>query len=273
MSRVYDALQQCLGSQDPVTAAPERDTSDAFFTETHAESVWDPDSAQIVRTEVSNDDKMPAWVSSYSLASEQFRLLATRLQQLQQPRAGFKSILLTSSVPQEGKSLLTLNLAMSLAQGGQQKILVVDADLRKPTVCRTLRLEDLQGIRDWYRTNRPVTDFIRRLDSSNVWVLPAGEGTVDTLELLKSPRTLGLLASMSAVFDWVLIDSAPLLPIADAEVISSITDGTIIVVRCHKSPKNALKQALERVAPQKMIGFLLNDFPTIGDYGDSRYSE
>jgi len=75
-----------------------------------------------------------------------------------------------------------------------------------------------------------------------------------------------------ATFDWILIDSAPLLPIADAEIISRISDGTIIVVRRDKSPKTALKQALERVAASKMIGFLLNGFPTIGDYADARYS-
>jgi capsular exopolysaccharide synthesis family protein len=271
MSRVYDALQQSLGDQDQVTVAPQGETPDVLFAEPNAESVWDPDTAFIVRTNVSDEDRMPAWVSSYSFASEQFRLLATRLQQLQQARA-FKSILLTSSVAEEGKSLLTLNLAMSLAQGGQQKILVVDADLRKPAVCRTLRLEDRQGIRDWYRTNRPVTDFICRIAGGNVWVLPAGQAAVDTLELLKSPRMSGLLASMSAIFDWILIDSAPLLPIADAEVISSIADGTIIVVRRDKSPKSALTQALERVAPQKMIGFLLNEFPAIGDYADARYN-
>ena len=81
-----------------------------------------------------------------------------------------------------------------------------------------------------------------------------------------------LLASMNAAFDWVLIDSPPLLPIADAEIISRISDGTIIVVRRDKTPATALKQALERVAPSKMIGFLLNEFPTIGDHADARHS-
>jgi capsular exopolysaccharide synthesis family protein len=271
MSRVYDALQQ-LSDQDQVTpAALQADSSNALFTESTADSVWDPESAPIVRANVSSEDRIPVLFSTYSFASEQFHLLATRLQQLQPSRA-FKSILLTSSVAQEGKSLLTLNLAMSLAHGSQQKVLVVDADLRKPGICRTLRFDDQPGIREWYRTNRPVTDFICRVGGVNVWLLPAGQAPVDTLELLKSPRMSGLLASMRGAFDWVLIDSPPLLPVADAEVISSITDGTIIVVRRDNGPKNALTQALERVAPSKVIGLLLNEFPTIGDYADARYS-
>jgi capsular exopolysaccharide synthesis family protein len=268
MSRVYDALQQCVSDQvSPSTL--HGDNGNELFTPI-ADSVWDPSDAPIIHPKLSSDDRIAAFFSTHRFASEQFRLLATRLQQLQQARA-FKSILLTSSVAQEGKSLLILNLAMSLAQGGQQKILVVDADLRKPGLCRTLKIEDRSGIREWYQTDRPATDFICRLAGVNVWVLPAGLAEVDTLELLKSPRMSGLLASMSATFDWVLIDSAPLLPIADAEVISSISDSTIIVVRRDKSPKSALKQALERVAPSKLIGFLLNEFPSMGDYADARY--
>ena len=271
MSRVYDALQQCL--PDQVTAGtPQRDSGGVLFAEQFAGSVWDCDAAAAIELSLSSEDRIPALFSTYGFASEQFRLLAMRLQQLQQSRA-LKSVLLTSSVAEEGKSLLTLNLAMSLAQGGQQKVLVVDADLRKPGVCRTLRVDDRAGLTEWYRTNRPVADFICRIAGVNVWVLPAGRAPVDPLELLKSPRMPGLLTSMNAVFDWVLIDSAPLLPIADAEIISRISDGTIMVVRRDKSPKTALKQALERVAPSKMIGFLLNGFPATGDYADSRYSE
>src|SRR5438552_2794284 len=270
MSRVYDALQQCL--PDQVTADTLQDNrADALFSEQFVDLVWDRDTAPAVRPDLSSEDRIPALFSTYSFASEQFRLLATRLQQLQHSRA-CKSVLLTSSVAGEGKSLLVLNLAMSLAQGGQQKILVADANLRKPGLCRTLGVDDRAGIREWYRTNRPITEFIYRIAGVNVWLLPAGLADGDPLELLKSGRMQDLLGSMNAAFDWVLIDSPPLLPIADAEIISRISDGTIIVVLRDKTPATALKQALERLAPSKMIGFLLNEFPTIGDHADARQS-
>jgi capsular exopolysaccharide synthesis family protein len=267
MSRVYDALQQCC--PDQVYPSPvQEDNGRSRFVEPIRDSVWERDNAPTVQASFSSDDRIPALFSAYGFASEQFRLLATRLQQMQQ-KGTLKSILLTSSVAQEGKSLLTVNLAMALAQGARQKILVVDADLRNSGVCRTLRMEERSGIRDWYQSNRPITDFICRLAGLNVWVLPAGLEVVDPLELLKSPRMSKLVSEMSAAFDWLLIDSTPLLPIADAEVLSGIADGTIVVVRRDKGVKPELKQALSRVAPSKMIGLLLNDFPANGHYGES----
>jgi capsular exopolysaccharide synthesis family protein len=271
MSRVYDALQQCCPDQvypDPVYPAVQEDNGRARFVEPVHDAVWEHDTAPIVPANFSSDDRIPALCSAYGFASEQFRLLATRLQQMQQ-KGTLKSILLTSSVAQEGKSLLTVNLAIALAQGARQRILLVDADLRNSGVGRTLRMGEPSGIRDWYQSTRPITDFICRLAGLNVWVLPAGQAAVDPLELLKSPRMFKLLSEMSAAFDWLLIDSTPLLPIADAEVLSRLTDGTIVVVRRDKSVKPDLKQALARVAPSKMVGLLLNDFPVNGNYGDS----
>src|SRR5215467_3228939 len=218
MSRVYDALQQCCPDQI-YTGPVQVDDGRSLFVEPIRDSVWTRDNAPAVPATFSSDDKIPALSAAYGFASEQFRLLATRLQQMQH-RKTLKSILMTSSTAQEGKSLLTVNLAIALARGAGQNILVVDADLRKSGVCRTLGLEERSGIRDWYQSNRPITDFICRLAGLNVWVLPAGQEAVDPLELLKSPRTSKVLSEMSAAFDWLLIDSTPLLPIADAEVLS-----------------------------------------------------
>lgn len=268
MSRIYDALRKYRPDQVGPTPMPGGNGNTVFVEPIH-EPLWEHDTAPVAQVNLSIDDRIPALFSAYGFASEQFRLLATRLQQMQ--RGTLKSILLTSSVAQEGKSLMTVNLAMALAQGAGQNILVVDADLRNSGVCRTLRMGERSGIRDWYHSDSQVTDFIWRIEGFNIWVLPAGQETVDPLEVLKSPRMSKLLTGMSAAFDWLLIDSAPLLPIADAEVISRIADGTIVVVRRDKSSKTELKQALARVAPSKMIGLLLNDFPATAHYAESTY--
>jgi capsular exopolysaccharide synthesis family protein len=173
---------------------------------------------------------------------------------------------LTSALAGEGKSLIIANLAVSLAQGGQQRVLVLDADLRNPGLSSIVEIDGRPGLREWHQTSRPISEFICRIGDINVWVLPAGLTTVDPLELLKSVRIADVLTSLTAMFDWVLIDSPPLLPLADAEIISRICDGTMIVVRREKSPKSALKQALERVAPSKITGLLLNDFPLGTNY-------
>lgn len=260
MSRVYDALQQCAPDQFSAGVLHESKAVD-LFPEQFAGAVWSPQTAPTIQPDLSNQERIPVLFSAYSFASEQFRLLATRLQQLQQTRA-FKSVLLTSSVEGDGKSLLTFNLAFSLAQGSRQSVLVIDADLRTTGLSRTLKIDSQSGLREWYQSDRPVADFVYRIADQNVWVLPAGKAALDPLELLKSSRMQELLTSLGATFDWVLIDSAPLLPLADAEVISRLCDGTIVVVRRENSSKNALRQAQERIAPSKLVGLLLNDFPS-----------
>jgi capsular exopolysaccharide synthesis family protein len=264
MSRIYEALQQ-TSSGRVVPVIPEGERADAVFSEQFRQSVWDPNAALQVQLHPSDREKLPALFSKHAIASEQFRLLATRLQQLQQSRK-FKSVLLTSALAGEGKSLIIANLAVSLAQGGQQRVLVVDADLRKPGLSSIVEVEGRPGLREWHQNSRPISDFICRIADNNIWVLPAGQTIVDPLELLKSSRIAEILTTLTAMFDWVLIDSPPLLPLADAEIISRICDGTMIVVRREKSPKSALKQALERVPPSKMTGLLLNDFPLATNY-------
>lgn len=265
MSRVYDALQQCV--PDHVSEGILHESKAvALFPEQFAGTVWDPNTALTVQPDLSSQERFPVLFSGYSFASEQFRLLATRLEQLPQTRA-FKSVLLTSSVEGDGKSLLALNLAFSLAQGGRQKVLIADADLRKAGLSSTLQIDHQAGLREWYQSDRPVAEVIYKIAGHNVWVLPTGKASLDPLELLKSPRMPELLTSLNAAVDWVLIDSAPLLPLADAEVISRLCDGTIVIVRREKSPKTALKQALERVAPSKLVGLLLNDFPSAKNCG------
>jgi capsular exopolysaccharide synthesis family protein len=219
-----------------------------------------------VQAKLCVEDRVPTLFETYSLASEQFRLLATRLQQLRESRA-LKSLLLTSSVADEGKSLLSVNLAIAMAHCGQQKVLLVEADLRKPSLCRTLRVGELQGIRDWYRTDRSIMEFMHRIAGTHVWLLPAGREQIDPLELINSARMADLFAATNAVFDWVLIDSCPLLPMADAGIMSRMSDATVVVVRRDKTPKSALKEALERVTPPKMLGFLLNEFSSTSHYG------
>ena len=260
MSRVYDALQQC--SKDQVSLSILRETDPkALFPDQFTSKLWDPEAAETVDPDLYRNEKLPVLFSAYSFASEQFRLLAARLQQLQHARAA-KSVLLTSCAEGDGKSLLVVNLALSLAQGGQQRILLLDGNLRKAALSSMLGIDSRPGLTNWYQTNRSISDSLYRISGQNVWAMPAGNAPVDPLELVKSVRLPELLQTLNGAFDWVLIDSPPLLPLADAEVLSRICEATIIVVRCNKSTKSTLKQALERVTPAKLVGLLLNDFPT-----------
>src|SRR5215469_6401335 len=152
MSRVYDALQQCV-SEEACKATLPVSKAETLFSQQFSDSIWDPQSAPILNAGLPEKERVPVWSGGCSYASEQFHLLATRLQHLQEARP-LKSVLLTSSVEGEGKSLLTLNLALSLAQGSRHKVLVVDAELRKPGLSRMLKLEHQRGFKDWNQTDR-----------------------------------------------------------------------------------------------------------------------
>ena len=269
MSRVYDALQQSISGVD--TATLQTSSADAVFAKQFPDSGWDPNAAPSVQPDLFEQERLPALFSVHSLASEQFRLLATRLQQLQHSRL-LKSVLVTSAVAGEGKSLLSFNLAVSLAQGGRQKILLIDADLRKPGLPVTIDVNGRARLREWHQTQCPISECICRVADLNVWLVPAGQLIVDPLELLKSPRISDLFSFVNAAFDWVLIDAPPLLPLADAEILSRLCDATILVVRHDRSPKRALKQALERVPAAKLAGLLLNGFPVVNTYGYRQYA-
>ena len=270
MSRVYDALQQCIPEGAFEWTAPESKV-DGLFSQQFGDSVWDPESVPVLELSLADAERVPMWSAPGSFASEQFRLLATRLQHLQEARP-LKSALLTSSVEGEGKSMLAMNLAISLAQGSQRRVLIVDAELRKPGFSGMLNLGKQKGLKDWYECHRPLPEFVYKLGDLNFWVLPAGQAPVDPMKLLSSPHLPDLHAFLTATFDWVLIDAPPLIPLADAEILSRIADATLLVVRRDKTPKRALKEALDRVAPSKMAGFLLNEFPSAGTYGSTKES-
>lgn len=269
MSRVYEALQQCVPG-DPFDIPTSRTGGpNAVFAQQFGGG-WDIEAVPQVTASLSGQDRLPALFATYSFASEQFRLLTTRLAELREGKP-LKSLLLTSSVPEEGKTLLCLNLAISLSRGGRHKVLVMDADLRRPSVCKLLHLSSVEGIRDWYCSDRPVTGFIRRVTGLNIWVLPAGLANVDPLELISSSRMADVFAAVGCAFDWILVDSSPLLPMADSGILSRLTDGTLMVVRRNKTPKAALTEAVERIAPSKGVGFLMNEFATARHYGYERY--
>src|SRR5215469_5073959 len=172
MSRVYDALQQCSRDQVNVSILGDSDAK-ALFPDQFAGAVGDPEG--VVAPDLSGNEKLPVLFSAYSFASEQFRLLATRLQQLQNARAA-KSVLLTSSAEGDGKSLLALNLGISLAQGGRQRVLLLDGNLRKTALSSMLTMDSRPGLKNWYQTNRSVLDFMCRISGHNVWAVPAGHG-------------------------------------------------------------------------------------------------
>lgn len=206
-----------------------------------------------------------------SFAADQYRTLRHSVEGLRK-ESGLQVIAVTSAGPGDGKTITTLNLAGALAQGQDARVLVVDADLRRPSVAKYLglgfhRSPGLAGaILD------PACELrraVHRLDRFNLSVLPAGAPQTAPYELLNSPRLENLLRDARGLYNYVLVDTAPILALPDCRVIGKWVDGFLIVVSAHKTPRRLVADALGLVDPAKVIGIVFNrdDRPLSSNYG------
>ena len=192
-----------------------------------------------------------------SLAAEKFRFLGVRLRQLQQTRLLTK-VLITSTIPQEGKSLVAANLACALTQRSNQKTLLIDGDLRRPSVAKLFGLGKLPGMADWLQGEQGPMTSIYHLEEPGIWVLPAGNAPRNHLELMQSGRLSRLIEQLTGWFDWIVIDSPPVLPLADTSILMRQADGILLVTRQGVTEKDQLKRGLEAIDQKKLLGALLN---------------
>jgi len=191
-----------------------------------------------------------------SLGAEKFRFLAVRLRQLRQSRP-LKKILITSTIPQEGKSTVAANLACTLARRKQHKTLLLEGDLRRPTVSEKFGLGKAPGLCEWL-SGETETRNIYRLESLGLWVLPAGTTPQNPLELMQSGKLAQLLDQLQGWFDWIVIDSPPVLPLADTSIWSRLSDGILLVTRKGTTEKQQLQRGLEALEKSKLLGALVN---------------
>ena len=180
-----------------------------------------------------------------------------RLRQLQQTRP-LKKVLITSTIPQEGKSMVAANLACTLARRTHQKTLLVDGDLRRPSVARLFGLGKTPGLSEWLQGERTPMTSIYHLEDAGLWVLPAGHSPRNPLEAMQSGRLGALMDQLTSWFDWVIIDSPPVLPLADTSVWMRMADGVLLVARQGTSEREHLKRGIEALEPTKLLGAIVN---------------
>lgn len=200
-----------------------------------------------------------------SPAAEAFRLLGVRLRNLRRDRP-LKKVLITSTVPQEGKSMSAANLACTLALTTQQKVLLMEGDLRRPSLSEKFGLSRNPGLCECLKGDRALTSCIYHLEGANLWILPAGNTQSNALELLQSGQLSGIMDHLADWFDWIIIDSPPVLPLGDTSVWARLADGILIVTRQGTTEKRHLRRGLEALEPKKLIGALLNSSQSSSDY-------
>lgn len=191
-----------------------------------------------------------------SLGAEKFRFLAVRLRQMRQTRS-LKKILITSTIPQEGKSTVSANLACTLARRKQHKTLLLDGDLRRPTAAAQFGLGKIPGLCEWLAGETESINLYR-LESLGLWILPAGAAPDNPLELMQSGKLSALMNQLEAWFDWIVIDSPPILPLADTSIWCRLADGVLLVTRKGTTERQQLQRGLETLEKSKLLGALIN---------------
>lgn len=194
-----------------------------------------------------------------SVFAEQYRTVRTNIQFAAVDKE-IQVIIITSASPSEGKSMSAVNLAVVYAQQGK-KVLLADADLRKPTVHYTFTLDNYKGLSTTLVGNTGPEDAIVPSGIENLDVLPSGPIPPNPSELLASTKMLELLQSLKQVYDIILFDTPPLLAVTDPQILASLGDGTVLVIRSKKTEIEDARKAINMIhsANGKLLGTILND--------------
>jgi capsular exopolysaccharide synthesis family protein len=186
---------------------------------------------------------------------EQYRQLAATVYEAQAEK-GIKSLMVSSAIPREGKTLTATNLALTLSESYQQRVLLIDADLRAPSVHELVQVPLKPGLTDYLSTaagNLAVTSVSPRLS-----VLAAGKPTANPIAGLVSRRMTELVAEANKRFEWVIIDTPPIGLLPDANLVARVADAVIFVISAGRSPYPLVQRAIAQIGQDRILGVILN---------------
>src|SRR5580658_2379149 len=189
--------------------------------------------------------------------SEQFRTLRSRLYQMRSSQT-LRTLLVTSSVPAEGKTFVTNNLAQAIVRQPDRRALIIDADLRCSRLHVPLGAPASPGLTDYLKGEVDEMAIIQHGLEGNLCFIPGGNQVTNPSELLTNGRLRVLLDRVAPVFDWIILDSAPLLPVADSSFLADLVDGVVLVVRAGQTPAETAQRACQELQGRNVVGVVLN---------------
>jgi len=193
--------------------------------------------------------------STAPVAIEQYRRLAGTLHDLQAAQ-GTKVLMVTSAVPREGKTLTVCNLALTLSESYRRRVLLIDADLRRPAVHEVFGIPNVTGLSDGLRSDSSELSLVQL--SPNLTVLPAGRPESNPMAGLTSERMRALLEESAREFDWVLLDAPPVGIMPDANLVARLAQGVIYVLAAGSTPHRLVERAVNEIGRESIIGVVLN---------------
>jgi len=203
-----------------------------------------------------------------SMPGEAFRTIRTRIQLTKLDKDALKTILITSSAPQEGKTIIAINLGGSFAQANR-KTLVIDCDLRKPRVHEMIKNKRIPGLIDYLFGQAPLNEIIHKAEIDNLYFITCGTIPPNPAEMLESEKMRQFLSDMRKIYDIVILDSPPIIAVTDAEILATVVDGTILVVSADTTESELMERSVELIKKDKssLIGTILNNFSYKSGYG------
>ena len=189
--------------------------------------------------------------------TEEFRTLRSRLYHLRE-KMTLKKILVTSALPREGKSFTSSNLAQVVVRQHGRRALLIDADLRAPRLHQMLGTTSDPGLSDYLTGKSDEFSIMQRGPLENLFFIPSGTGVADPAELVGNGRLKLLLQRVEPLFDWIIIDSPPAVPVSDASVLAKACDGVLMVVRSNSTPVDLARRARQEFPDEALIGAVLN---------------
>jgi capsular exopolysaccharide synthesis family protein len=202
--------------------------------------------------------------------TEQFRTLRSRLYRMRDSQP-LQTILVSSAIPAEGKTLIAANLAHAMVRQKGCRVLLIDADLRSPRTHTLLGAPATPGLADYLQNDSNEFEIIQRGHEEGFCFIPAGNHVTHPSELISSYRMKLLLERVKPAFDWIIIDSPPALPVADASVLGGLCDGVLFVVRAKSTPSETSQKACKELRDTHILGVVLNSADESAEYS-SYYS-
>ncbi|OPY15913.1 MAG: Tyrosine-protein kinase YwqD [Syntrophus sp. PtaB.Bin138] len=205
------------------------------------------------------DDKLVSFFAPSSMVAEQFRRLRA---QIIKPGLNHtpKTILVTSTMAGEGKSLIAINLAITIAIDLHSHALLVDCDLRNPTLSRFFGLQSERGLSDYLLGEEDISDLLIKTSVDKLTILSGGNSQENPVELIGSNRMKAFVQDMTSRYDdrYIILDSSPLLATTEPSLLGEMVDGIILVVKSGETPRESIQQALKLVKKEKILGVVLN---------------
>jgi protein-tyrosine kinase len=260
MSRVHDALRRAerAGVLAPPAVRPNQESRGAVGTLDAGPNLAGLlELVEEIPFRTATDTLLIDAARPHEAPMEEFRTLRTRLNHMKSLQP-ITTVVITSPSPAEGKSLTAANLALAESHLSGNTTLLADFDFRRPIVHTMFGMDRSPGITDYLMGKVPLHQTLKKVAGTNLYVMPAGEAVINPLELLNLREVKQLLDRLPSLFQWVIMDSPPLLFAADANLLATLCHGTLLVVRIGHTTIDSVTRAMQSLCNNNVLGIVVN---------------